>query len=56
MRQISEIEAEFPFTFHEKLNDETWLKSEYLVFEKKMQELNDTAMKYLDYIDLMTEK
>ena len=55
LRQISEVEAEFPFTFREKLHDETWLKSEYLIFEKKMQNLNEAAKKHVDYIDLMTE-
>jgi predicted nucleic acid-binding Zn-ribbon protein len=55
LRKISEIEAEFPFTFQEKLNDEAWLKSEYLIFETKMHDMNETAKKYLDYIDLMTE-
>jgi hypothetical protein len=55
LHQISEIEAEFPFTFREKLDDEAWLKSEYLIFDKKMQELNETGKKYQDYIDLMME-
>ncbi|MEI6900773.1 MAG: J domain-containing protein [Bacteroidota bacterium] len=53
LRQISEIEAEFPFTFREKLHDDAWLKSEYQEFERKMQALDETAKKYLDYIDLM---
>ena len=55
LRKISEIEEEFPFTFREKLDDEAWLKSEYLIFEKKMQNLNEAAKKHVDYIDLMTE-
>ena len=54
LEQITAVQAEFPFTFTEKLHDEEWLKSEYLITDCKLQELNETAKKYLDYIDLIT--
>lgn len=52
--QITTVQADFPFTFSEKLHNEEWLKSEYLISDCKMQELNETAKKYLDFIDLIT--
>ena len=55
LEQITVVQAEFPFTFSEKIHNKEWLKSEYRVTDCKMHELNETAKKYLDYIELMTE-
>lgn len=53
--QITNVHVEFPFTFRDKLQDEEWVKSEHLIVDRKMQELNETAIKYLGYIDLIME-
>jgi len=55
LEQITTVQAEFPFSFSEKLHNEELLKAEYLVTDNKMMELNEAAKKYLDYIELITE-
>ncbi|MEI7663663.1 MAG: J domain-containing protein [Bacteroidota bacterium] len=54
LEQIDAIQLDFPFTFREKLNDEAWVRSECMLVDRELQQLDETAKKYLDYIDLIT--
>ena len=54
LEQIDTLQLDFPFTFREKLNDEAWVKSECMLVDQQLEQLDETAQKYLDYIDLIT--
>ncbi len=53
--QIDNLEKQFPFTFREKLADESWVETERAQLDTDIEALNIEKNKYIDYLKLLEE-